>query len=118
MLPDRKEIRSPHPIESGLNNNQLFMQEDEMAFWLHPDLYSDIIDPAPPRASPTQVVRIPPPSAATLACRCGGIRGGEGVDNGGRVRDAVCVGFGICGFACRPECIRSPRRKCKKIFVV
>ncbi|KAI8523162.1 hypothetical protein RHMOL_Rhmol13G0052200 [Rhododendron molle] len=66
---DRREIRSSHPIESGLNDDQLFTQEDEMAFWLHhyppieaADLYSDVIDPAPPRTAPNQDVRIPPPS--------------------------------------------------------
>lgn len=69
---DRREIRSSHPIqESGLNNDQLFMQEDETAFWLHhyppiedADLYSDVIDPAPPRTAPNQDVRIPPHSTA------------------------------------------------------
>ncbi|XP_058197672.1 LOW QUALITY PROTEIN: transcription factor PIF1 [Rhododendron vialii] len=71
MSLDRREIRSSHPIESGLNNDQLFAQEDEMAFWLHhyppieaADLYSDVIDPAPPRTAPNQDVRIPPPSTA------------------------------------------------------
>lgn len=68
---DRREIRSSRPIESGLSNDQLFMQEDETPFWLHhyppieaADLYSDVIDPAPPRTAPNQDVRIPPPSTA------------------------------------------------------
>lgn len=98
-LSDRGEIRSSsHHNESGLNNDHLFVQEDEMAFWLHQyapveatDLYSDVIDPsaAAPRESTVvdscETLRAPESVALRFAGSTVEVSGGAAEGGGGEM---------------------------------